>query len=179
MAQFKSNPDQSFNAWNAGNAAAQRAKEKADAERQRNIRQAQDNADKTAGRIFDGRGRLRSYANGFDVGRFAEQSEYLGFDNVTGNQLQALRDKRDALRNKLFNADGTMRKGVSAIGADMGLFKQLDHALKKADAVQEAQRLKDEAKNREKRRAENEDKRTQSLASIDSELKKLTKKAEI
>lgn len=61
----------------------------------------------------------------------------------------------------------------------MGLFKRLDGALKKADAVQEAQRLKDEAKNREKRRAENEDKRTQSLASIDSELKKLTKKAEI
>lgn len=61
----------------------------------------------------------------------------------------------------------------------MGLFKRLDGALKKADAVQEAQRLKDEAKNREKRRAENEDKRTRSLASIDSELKRLTKKAEI
>lgn len=173
LEQFRQNPNQNFNAWNAGQNAAQRDADKAARRRQRNIQQAQDQANAVAGRVFERNGRIKRTANNFDIGRFAEQSEYLGFDNITGNQLQSLRNKRDQLRNKLFNKDGTVKKGVSEIGQEMGLFKKLDKSLKKADAVQEAKKLKDEAKNRERRRAENEDKRTRALENLDRQMKQL------
>lgn len=55
----------------------------------------------------------------------------------------------------------------------MGLFKKLDKSLKKADAVQEAKRLRDEAKNRERTRALNEVKRTKALENLDRQMEKL------
>ena len=85
--------------------------------------------------MFEKNGRFKKTANNFDIGRFAEQSEFLGFENVTQRQLQTMQNKREELRNKLFNKDGTVKKGVSEIGQEMGMFKKLDKALKKADAV--------------------------------------------
>ena len=95
LAQFKANPDQNFNAWNAGKQGAQRDADRAAAQRGRNLRQAQDQAAVVAGRVFDKNGNIKPTANAQDIGRIAEQSDYLGFDNLTGRQLGALRDKRE------------------------------------------------------------------------------------
>lgn len=90
-----------------------------------------------------------------------------------------MQTKRDNLRSKLFNDDGTLKRGVSEIGQDMTTFKKLDKALKNVDAVKDAEKKRKEAEAAEKKRAENEDKRTQSLSNIQQELKKLAEKAGI
>ena len=135
LAQWNANPNQNFNQWNAGQQGAQRDADKAAARRQRNIQQAQDQANAVGGRIFNKDGSLRRGANAFDVGRFAELSDYLGFENVKDDKgrMDAMRGMRDKLQNKLFNKDGTLKKGVNPLGRDMGLFKKLDGSLKKFD----------------------------------------------
>lgn len=90
-----------------------------------------------------------------------------------------MQNQRDKLKKKLFNDDGTLKRGVSEIGQDMTMFKKLDKALKNVDAVKEAERKRKDAEAAEKKRAELEDKRTQSLADIDKQLKELAKKAGI
>ena len=52
----------------------------------------------------------------------------------------------------------------------MGLFRKLDGALNKMDAVKEADKQRAAAEARERKRAENEDKRTRRLESIDAQL---------
>jgi hypothetical protein len=113
---------------------------------------------------------LRKAANAFDIGRFAEQSDYLGFKNVSEKQLASLQQRRNELRQKLFNDDGTVKKGVNERGQEMGLFRKLDGALNKMDAVKEADKQRAAAEARERKRAENEDKRTRRLESIDAQL---------
>lgn len=88
-------------------------------------------------------------------------------------------NEREKLRNKLFNEDGTLRRGVAENGKEMTTFKKLDKALKNVDAVKDAEKKRKEAEAAEKKRAENEDKRTQSLSNIQQELKKLVEKAGI
>lgn len=90
-----------------------------------------------------------------------------------------MQDKREELRRRLFNEDGTVKRGVAENGREMQTFKQLDKALKNVGAVKEADKKRKEAEALEKKRAENEDKRTQSLASIQQEIKKLVEKAGI
>ena len=137
LAQWNANPNQNFNQWNAGQQGAQRDADKAARQRQRNIQQAQDQANVVGGRIFNKDGSLRRGANTFDVGRFAELSDYLGFENVKDDKgrMDAMRGMRDKIQNKLFNKDGTLKKGVDPLGRDMGLFKKLDGSLKKFDAA--------------------------------------------
>ena len=169
IAQWKENPQQAIGKWRKEQNQIQREDEKEQKQQNKNAGQAKNEADKLAKKLFNKDGELRRGANAFDIGRFAEASDYLGFNNVSDDQLLAMQTKRDNLRSKLFNDDGTLKRGVSEIGQDMTTFKKLDKALKNVDAVKDA----------EKKRAENEDKRTQSLSNIQQELKKLAEKAGI
>lgn len=81
-----------------------------------------------------------------------------------------MQSQREKLRKKLFNEDGTLKKGVSEIGKDMTAFKKLDKSLKNFDAVKDAEQQRKNAQDREKKRAEMEDQRTQSLKRIQDSL---------
>lgn len=177
--QWANNPQQGFNAWNNAQKQAARQAEKDAKQQAKNRQQAQDNAKAVAGRIFDANGNIKGGANAFDIGRFAEQADFLGFKNVTDEQLNALRSKRDELRGKLFNADGTLKRGVNERGRDVGLFKQLDGALKKNDAVKEAEKQRKAAEEREKERARKEDERNKAIKDIDTRIKSMEGKMEV
>lgn len=179
LTKWKNNTDQSFGKWLNGQNAADRAADRAARKKQKNAAQAEDAAKKIAGRIFDENGNLMGRANAMDIGRFAQASDFLGFGNITDEQLETLQQRRDALRSKLFNADGTLKKGVNAIGQDVGMFKQLDKALKNIEAVKDAEKQRKDAEEREKKRAENEDKRTKAVDEINGQIKELRKKMEI
>lgn len=179
LEQWKQNRQNPFERWNLGQKRAAEAERDQKRQEDKNVKRAADEARRLAGRIFRKDGTISKRAGAFDIGRFAEQADYLGFENVSEDQLAALNVRREQLRKRLFNDDGTLRRGVSEQGRDMGLFRQLDGALKKNDAVQEAARQKKAAEDRERRRAINEDRRTQALQNIDAELKDLIRKTEI
>lgn len=179
MAQWAANPQQNFAQWNQQQQQAQREAEKQQKKQNKNVAQAQNEADRIGKRIFNRNGDLRRTASAFDIGRFAEMSDFLGFKNVNEDQIDQMKDKRDALRRKLFDENGNLKRGVAENGRDVQTFKKLDKALKNVDAVKDAEKKRKEAEEREKKRAENEDKRTQSLQKIQEDIKKLTEKAGI
>ena len=177
--QWKVNRQNPFEQWNKVQRDALKDAQNRQKQEEKNIRRAEAAAGKKADSIFNRDGSLRKAANAFDIGRFAEQSDYLGFKNVSEKQLASLQQRRNELRQKLFNDDGTVKKGVNERGQDMGLFRKLDGALNKMDAVKEADKQRAAAEARERKRAENEDKRTRRLESIDAQLQNLVKKVEI
>lgn len=179
MAQWAANPQQNFAKWNQQQNKAQREQEKQQKQQGKNEDLAKKEAERLAKRLFKNNGELHRGANAFDIGRFAEMSDFLGFKNVDQDQLDTMQKEREKLRNKLFNEDGTVKRGVAENGKEMTTFKKLDKALKNVDAVKDAEKKRKEAEDREKKRAENEDKRTASLSKIQEELKKLTEKAGI
>lgn len=179
MAQWAANPQQNFAKWNQQQNKAQREQEKQQKQQGKNEDLAKKEAERLAKRLFKNNGELHRGANAFDIGRFAEMSDFLGFKNVDQDQLDTMQKEREKLRNKLFNEDGTVKRGVAENGKEMTTFKKLDKALKNVDAVKDAEKKRKEAEEREKKRAENEDKRTASLSKIQDELKKLTEKAGI
>lgn len=179
IAQWQANPQQNFAQWNQQQQQAQREAEKQQKQQNKNFAQAQNEADRIEKRIFNRNGDLRRTASAFDIGRFAEMSDFLGFKNVNEDQIDQMKDKRDALRRKLFDENGNLKRGVAENGRDVQTFKKLDKALKNVDAVKDAEKKRKEAEEREKKRAENEDKRTQSLQKIQEDIKKLTEKAGI
>jgi len=169
--QWKGNRAQTLNEWGRQRDQAQRAAEKEQARQAKNLAGANAAAGQLAGRVFGRDGKLRKSANGFDVGRFADAADYLGFKGVSEQQIDAMRGERERLRERISRG--------RASGRDVDTFKRLDKALGNLDAVKDAEQKRKAAEAAEKKRAENEDKRTQSLAQIQDALKKLTEKAGI
>lgn len=83
LADWKDNPQQAIGKWRKEQNQAQREAEKEQKQQAKNVDQAQKEADKLAKKLFNKDGQLRRGANAFDIGRFAEASDYLGFKNVS------------------------------------------------------------------------------------------------
>lgn len=169
--QWKGNTAQSLNDWGRQKDAAQRAAEKVQQQQGKNLAGANKEASILAGRVFGRNGKIRKSANGFDIGRFADAADYLGFNGVSDEQIAAMRQERDRLGQRI--------KSGRANGRDKDTFKRLDNALGNLDAVKNAEQKRKDAEKAEKERAEKEDRRTESLKKIQDELKKLAEKAGI
>jgi len=83
IADWKDNPQQAIGKWRKEQNQAQREAEKEQKQQAKNAAQAKSEADKLAKKLFNKDGELRRGANAFDIGRFAEASDYLGFKNVS------------------------------------------------------------------------------------------------
>lgn len=83
IADWKDNPQQAIGKWRKEQDKAQREAERQQKQQKKNVGQAKNEADKLAKKLFNKDGQLRRSANAFDIGRFAEASDYLGFKNVS------------------------------------------------------------------------------------------------
>lgn len=169
LAQWKNNRGQGFGDWQRGQNAADRAAAKKQRQEEKNLAQANNDRGMLAGRLFDKDGYVRKSANAFDMGRFADVANYLGFEGITDDQMDAMRAERDRLGERI--------KNNKANGQEKDAFQRLDKALGNYDKVKDAEQKRKDAEDREKKRAENEDKRTQSLEEIEKQITKLVEKA--
>lgn len=83
IADWKDNPQQAIGKWRKEQNQAQREAEKKQKQQKKNSAEAKGEADKLAKKLFNKDGQLHRGANAFDIGRFAEASDYLGFKNVS------------------------------------------------------------------------------------------------
>lgn len=125
-----------FGQWkrkqNEANKEAQKQAKQAD----NNKKNAEGQQAQLAGRIFDKKGNVRKGANLFDVGRFAEMTDYLGGE-LSQEQEKGLRKQQEKLAKGLFDKDGNLKKGKEN-SREYGAYKEIKGLLDKKDAQYEA-----------------------------------------
>lgn len=125
-----------FGKWkreqNEANKEAQKQAKQAD----NNKKNAEGQQAQLAGRIFDKKGNVRRGANLFDIGRFAEMTDYLGGE-ISPEQERGLRRQQDKLAKGLFDKDGNLKRGKEN-SREYGAYKEIKGLLDKKEAQWEA-----------------------------------------
>lgn len=121
-----------FGKWkreqNEANKEAQKQAKQAD----NNKKNAEGQQAQLAGRIFDKKGNVRRGANLFDIGRFAEMTDYLGGE-ISPEQERGLRRQQEKLAKGLFDKDGNLKRGKEN-SREYGAYKEIKGLLDKKEA---------------------------------------------
>ena len=143
-AQWKANPKNGSLSQFGGDArrgAYDAAREQAKADR--NTARAQAAQGALAGRIFNKDGSIRKAANAFDIGRFAEATNYLGGKGLTEDQRKGLEDQMAKLGKGIVDENGNLVKGAERTGRG-AQYKQIKELLDNIKKVEDANAKKKE-----------------------------------
>lgn len=134
------------NQWIADNRRAQGEANKEIGRINANKRAAKGQQGQLAGRVFDENGNIKTTANLMDVGRFADVSDFLGGKGVSNEQRAGLQAQADKLRNKFFDKDGNLKRGINPASRDLQQLKKIEGLLGKFKKLDEVKKKQEELK---------------------------------
>lgn len=158
-----------FNSWDRKRRREQEAADKAARTENSNRRGAEAFQENIAKRIFDRNGNLRKSAGLFDIGKFANITDFLGGNGISAEQRQSLQEQADKLGAKLFDKNGNLKKGMERT-REYDTYRNIKGLLGKMDDVDNAKAKQDELRKIEEQKRKNEEQRTKSLENIDKKL---------
>ena len=125
-----------FGKWKREQNEANKEARRQERQQANNKRNAEGQQAQLAGRIFDKKGNVRRGANLFDIGRFAEMTDYLGGE-LSPEQEKGLRKQQERLARGLFDKDGNLKRGKEN-SREYGAYKEIKGLLDKKEAQWEA-----------------------------------------
>lgn len=166
-----------FNVWQNANNAQRQAAQQAQNNANKNQRLAINAANQIEQRIFNADGTIRKGASEFDIGRFAEMSNYLGFTNVGQAQINAMIRLRNQIARRIFDKNGNLKEGVNPLGQDFKLYNQLNENLQSVQQFRDAQKQQQQAQQAANEAKRNQEKAVNQLEQIKQKLTSLEEKA--
>ena len=163
------------NQWMGNNDKAQNAAWKEARRLQANQQRAEQQQGNLANKVFDENGNIRRAANPFDIGRFADVSDFLGGKNLTEQQVAGLQAQADKLRERLFDENGQLKKGVNPASRDLKQLQKLDSLLGKVKKMDDLKKKQEEMKKLEQEKKKLQEETAKAAKSIDANIKEIRK----